>query len=118
GLTNPTVEAIDRLLSDGTRAKGRQRDPPIRETSRATEHDFALATHPHGNRPLHRQRIDPGVGHAMPPAVVGHELTGPQTAHHLELFLDPPTAVRERFTQRLELDRVPAHADAQTQPSV
>ncbi len=116
-LPDEAVETVHGLLGGGARAEGLQRDPAVREAGRAAEDRLGLAPHPDGNRPLDGQRLDARVGHAVPPALVGHQLAGPEEPHDLELLLDPPAAIVDVLAERLELDRVPADADAQAQPA-
>jgi hypothetical protein len=47
--------------------------------------------------------------------LVGQQLPGPEQPHDLELFLQPLAAIPDVLAERLELDGVPADADAQAQ---
>ena len=116
-LPDETVDAVYRLLRGGARAEARQRDPAVGETGGAADDHLAVSSHPHGNRPLDGQGPDAGVGHAVPLSRVGHQLPGPEKPHDLELLLHPPAAILEVLAEGLELDGVPAHADAEAQPS-
>src|SRR5262249_53600000 len=82
------VEPVDRLLAGGTRAETRQSDPTVGETGRAANDHLAIASHPDGNGPLDRQWPNAGIRYAMPLSVVGHQLSGPEEPHDLELLLD------------------------------
>ena len=89
--------------------------PAIGQARGALHDHLALAPHPDGDAPPRRQRIDPGVGNAMPLAVDRHQLLGPERAHDRDLLLDALAAVLEVLAQRLELDGVPADAHAEPQ---
>ena len=93
------------------------RHPAIRETGGAAHDHLALAPHPDGDRALDRQWIDPGVGHAVPLSLEGHQFLRPQGPHEVDLLLDALPSIREVLAEGLELDRVPADADTETKPS-
>src|SRR5439155_15830673 len=115
GLLDVAVEPVH----DGLRVRAgpEVRHPAIRETGGAAHDHLALAPHPDGDRALDRQWIDPGVGHAVPLSLEGHQLLRPQGPHDVDLFLDALPPILELLAQGLELDRVPPDADTETKPS-
>ena len=71
---------------------------------------------PDGDGPLHRQRVDAGVGDVVILAVEVDDVLGPQLAQHLDLLVAAAAPGGKVHAQRLVLHRVPAYADAQAQP--
>src|SRR5207248_6648719 len=68
---------------------------------------------PDRDRPLDRQRVEPGLVDAVVASLDGDHRLAPEAAHYVELLLHPPGAVLEILAERLELDVVPADADAE-----
>ncbi len=73
---------------------------------------------PDRNRPLHRQRRQPGGGHGLVLAFGRHRPLGPQPAQQRNLLGHPPTAIGEVLTERLILHRVPAQADPEAEVAI
>ena len=64
-----------------------------------------------------RGRIEPDVAQPVPAALEGDEVLAPEPSQHVHLLFHPAPAVTEVLVQGLELDRVPADADAEPRPS-
>ena len=77
----------------------------------------ASRAQPDWDWPLHRQRVDTGVGNPVPLSLKVHHLASPQGPQQRNLFLAAPSPVAEVAVQRLIFHMVPAHANAQPQPA-
>src|SRR4051794_37432541 len=74
-----------------------------------------MATEPDRNVAGGRARVDAGVVYGVVAALEGDVRFGPELLHELHLLLRPPSAVGEDFVQAIELDLVPADANAEAQ---
>src|SRR5262249_50384260 len=70
---------------------------------------------PDGDRALHRQGIQAGMGNVMPVAVEVNDLLRPQGPQHSNLLGAPASSGVEVLVQGFIFDLVPAHANAKPQ---
>src|SRR2546428_3910589 len=93
------------------------REVAVSEPRDPLHRGIGVAAHPHRDRALHGQRVQPRAVDAMPASLEVHDLRGPEPAQERDLLLDAPSAVRELLTEALVLDEVPADADAEAEAS-
>ena len=99
-------------------------EPAVGATPHSAEHAVsgdrpagaAAGAHPQRDRPLHRQRVDAGVGYIVVAAVKIDDLFRPEPAQQFHLLLGATAAGGEVLAERFVLDGVPADANAQAQP--
>ena len=72
---------------------------------------------PDGDGPLDRHRVEAGVADPVELAAEVHDRLGPQRAQDRDLLRAAAAPVLEGLVEGLELDGVPAHADAEAQPA-
>ena len=89
------------------------RQPAIAQFGSAAQHRIGHAAEQDRDRLLYRHRVQPGIGNAVPLALVGDDIVGPQGAQHFDLFFRPLAAIVEILAQRFEFDLVPTDADAE-----
>jgi hypothetical protein len=118
GSRPAATAAHGRLLHDRPRlvqlrARRHLREPAVSELPGPDVRTLRLPADPYRDRPLHRQRTQPGRGHGLVGPGERHRLLGPQPAQQGDLLRHPPAAVGERLAERLVLHRVPAESDAE-----
>src|SRR3989442_6505404 len=93
------------------------REVAVSEPRDPLHRGIGVAAHPHRDRALHGQWVQPRAVDAMPASLGVHDLLGPEPAQERDLLLDAPSAVCELLAERLVLDEVPADTDAETEAS-
>ena len=112
-LAGEAVELLDRgpalVAAGGTRIH----QPPVAKPGRPPDRDRLERPDPQGDGTLHGRWIEPHVAQPVPAALEGDKVLAPEAAKDLHLLFHPPPPVAEVLVQGLELDRVPADADAE-----
>src|SRR2546428_9950195 len=93
------------------------REVAVSEPRDPLHRGIGVAAHPHRDRALHGQWVQPRAVDAMPASLEVNDLLGPEPAQERDLLLDAPSAVRELLAEGLVLDEVPADADAEAEAS-
>ena len=112
-LAREPVELLDRGPALVARGGARVDDPTVAEAGGAPDRDRLERSEPDRDGALHGRRVDPDVAQPVPAALEGDEILAPEAAQDLHLLLHPPAPIAEVLVQGLELDRVPADADAE-----
>jgi len=92
-------------------------EPTVAQPGRPPDRDRLERPDPQGDGTLHGRRVEPDITQTMPAALEGDEIFGPEPSQHIHLLFHAAPAVTEVLVQGLELDRVPADADAEPRPS-
>src|SRR5262249_2705849 len=90
-----------------------QHDPAIPPFGDALQGTVVVTAIPERDAPLSRQRVDAGVVNRMPVATEGDVRLGPERLHDRDLLFRSLAAIAEILVESLELDRVPADANAE-----
>ena len=114
GLLGPAAEALHRRRPAALERP--LREEAVGEPGRPPDRGLGRSADPDRDRPLNRQRVDPGGGDAVPAALEVDDRLGPEPAQHLDLLLERRPRFAEVLAERLELDVVPAEADAEPEP--
>src|SRR6267378_1603726 len=87
------------------------RDTPERGLDQRPLLPVPAASHPYGDRALHRKGVEAGPVDPMPSSVEVHDLLRPERPQNGDLLLDPLATIGEAHPERLVRDLVPSDAD-------
>ena len=115
GLADIAAELLD--LGRALVVRREEREPPVAQPRGPPEDGVGMAAEPDRDRPLDRERVQPGIGDAVVLPLEGYELVGPEQPHDLDLLLDAPRAVPEIHAERFVFHVVPADRHAEPEPA-